>query len=70
MSYSGVKYSFHILGLDKVVIDNVVSNLDDAGLSVFIDSRSIDYGEKLIEGMIRGVKDSEMCIFLFESWIQ
>lgn len=54
---------------DKEIVRNFADNLRDSGVNAFIDYRSIDYGENILDSIMDGIEESDVnIIFISESY--
>ncbi len=52
------------------IVRSIVDELLECEMNVFVDYRSIDYGEKIIEKISQGLKESDLCIFFLSKEFQ
>lgn len=48
---------------DSIIVDEFESNLQERGVNTFIDKKSIDYGEDILEKILVGLSECDMAIF-------
>ena len=52
---------------NQSIVRNVVDELLECELNIFVDYRSIDYGEKIIEKITQGLNECDLCVFFLSN---
>ena len=48
---------------NQEIVRKIVDELRECEMNIFVDYRSIDYGEKIIEKITQGLKECDFCVF-------
>lgn len=52
---------------NKAIVREIVEQLQDSGINVFIDQQSIDYGDHILEKIQSGLKECDLAIFFISN---